>query len=386
MLLERNQAVIGAIAAAVLVAGTFFAVVLSGGLITRGTELEAVFTDAAGLAPRSFVFVAGVRSGEVQSVEIDGDKVRATFTLTAPGIPDDSTASIILQNTLGKRAIRIQPGVSNTFFEKGDVIPVERTSTPIDLPELGDESARLLGEVDANAMSDIANSLADITEGQREEVADLLDGISRLSQVLDENKDELETVLKEAETFIDAAADQDQELVRIIDNFGSTLDVLVRRRSDITELLTETARATNLTADLVEENRTQLDRSLFELHESLEIVDAHQVDLAHILAYAGVSVRGFSSIGYCCGEAQEDQPHWGNVFVTDLGAAGIEALLACDGSLDQLFTELIGPSSKCEGNNEGDPPSEEASAASVTTVTYSPVDAFFSTHIHGGAS
>ncbi|MDX1621757.1 MAG: MlaD family protein, partial [Nitriliruptorales bacterium] len=194
MLLERNQAVIGAIAATVLVAGTFFAVVLSGGLITRGTELEAVFTDAAGLAPRSFVFVAGVRSGEVQSVEIDGDKVRATFTLTAPGIPDDSTASIILQNTLGKRAIRIQPGVSDTFFEKGDVIPVERTSTPIDLPELGDESAELLGEVDANAMSDIANSLADITEGQREEVADLLDGVSRLSQVLDENKDELETV------------------------------------------------------------------------------------------------------------------------------------------------------------------------------------------------
>ncbi|MDX1620729.1 MAG: MlaD family protein, partial [Nitriliruptorales bacterium] len=135
MLLERNQVIIGAIAAVVLVAGTFFAVVLSGGLIKRGMEMEAVFTDAAGLKPRSFVFVAGVRSGQVQEVSIDGDTVRATFTLTAPAIPNDSTASIIPQNTLGKRAIRIQPGVSDEFFEAGDVIPVERTSTPIDLPE-----------------------------------------------------------------------------------------------------------------------------------------------------------------------------------------------------------------------------------------------------------
>ncbi|MDX1620577.1 MAG: MCE family protein, partial [Nitriliruptorales bacterium] len=248
-------------------------------------------------------------------------------------------------------------------------------------------SAKLLGEVDANAMSDIANALADITEGQREEVSDLLDGLSRLSKVLADNRDELETVLHEAETFIDAAADQDQELVSIIDNFGVTLDTLVRRRNDVTNLLVETARATNLTADLVADNRTQLDRSLSELHESLEIVDAHQVDVAHFLAYMGVSIKGFSTIGYCCGEEQRDNPSWGNVFVTDLGQVGVEGLLACDGALDQLLTDLIGPSERCtSGPDSGDAPQEEPqSSASVTTVSYGRVDAFFPTHLHSHA-
>lgn len=380
MLLERNQAIIGIIAAAVLAAGTVFAVMFSGGLVKSGAEIEAVFADAAGLGERDFVFVAGVRSGQVHSVDIEGDVVRATFTLSAPEIPADSRASIILQNTLGKRAIRIEPGNSSEILEDGAVIPLERTSTPIDLPELGDRSAELLGEVDAEAMSGIAGALADITEGQREEVSRLLDGISRLSEVLADNRDELETVLQEAETFIDAMADQDQELVRIIDNFGSTLDMLVRRRSDVTELLVETARATNLTADLVEDNRSELDRALADLHDSLEIVDSRHVDLAHLFAYAGVSVRGFSSIGYCCGDVQRDNPEWGNVFVTDMGAIGVEALFACEGALDQLLTDLIGPSSSCTDEpDEGDPPSRGDASASTrsATVQYGSIDRFF---------
>jgi ABC-type transporter Mla subunit MlaD len=49
--------------------------------------------------------------------------------------------------------------------------------TPVDLPELGDRSAELLGEVDVDAMQELTTALADVTEGNREDVEALLDGI-----------------------------------------------------------------------------------------------------------------------------------------------------------------------------------------------------------------
>lgn len=348
MLMERNQAVVGVIVGLLLVAGTVFAIGMGGGMFKPGEELEAVFSDAAGLGSGDFVVVAGIRVGEVLSVEIDGDTARARFTMQSGGIPDDSHASIIIRNTLGKRAIRLEPGRSSEYLGAGDVIPLERTSTPVDLPELGDRSAELLGELNVEALQGLITAVADVTDGNREDVTQLLDGLDKVTRIISDKRDELGQLIDRSEVLIDAAASKDQEIVRIIDAFGSTLDVLAERRNDIQVLLRETAAASNITADLVEDRRSQLDRILFELNEDLAIIDAHQVDLAHAFAYAGVGVKGFSSIGYAGGPAQADTTGWGNVFVTGLGEAGIQALLGCGGTFDEALTQILGPDPTCE--------------------------------------
>ncbi len=348
MLLERNQVIIGLVVMVVLAIGTAFAVGASGGMFKPGEEVQAEFADAAGLGSGDFVFVAGVRVGEVLDVTIDGDIARATFTVTSDGVPADSGAAIFVRNTLGKRAIRLEPGDSSEYLTGGDVIPVDRTTTPVDLPELGDRSAELLGQVNVDALQDLVTALADVTEGNREDVTALLDGLDKVTAVVSDRKEELGSLIDRAEVLIDAAADKDQDIVRIIDAFGSTLDRLAARRDDITRLLRETASTTDITADLIADRRTQLDRILGELDQDLQIVDDHQVDLAHALAYAGVGVRGFSSIAYQGGPAKADTPGWGNVFVTGLGEAGVQALLGCGGTLDDALTQLLGPDPNCE--------------------------------------
>lgn len=365
MLIERNQVVIGVVVSLLLAVGTVFAIALSGGLFKPGMQIEAEFADAAGLRSGSFVFVAGVRVGEVLEVEIVEDRVVTRFTLQSDGVPTDSSADIIIQNTLGKRAISLEPGGSTDYLEAGDRIPLARTGTPIDLPELGDRSANLLGNVDTDALQGLMTAVSDITEGKREDLASLLDGLQRVTDIVVERRAELEQVLQRAEQFVDAAAEKDQEIVEIVDNISVTLDTLVRRRADVTRLLEETARTSTLTADLVEERRAQIDRVLNELHADLEILDAHQVDLAHFLAYVGVGVEGFASIGYSGGdEVRADNPSWGNVFTTGLGQIGIDALFGCGGTFDELFTELIGPDPRCEEG--GGAQSEEAEETDQT--------------------
>jgi phospholipid/cholesterol/gamma-HCH transport system substrate-binding protein len=355
MFLERNQVIIGLIASAVLLAGTVFAIFATGGMFAPGTRVSAEFTDVAGLEPGAFVFVAGVKNGQVLGIEPLEDRVKVEFSIEADGIPADSGVSIILQNTLGKRAIKVEPGTSSTPFADGDVVPLNRTSTPIDLPELGDRSAELLGEVNVDALQELTTALADVTEGQKEEVADLLDGVQRVTRIISDKKLELGQVIDRTEVLVDAAATKDQEIVRIIDAFGSTLDTLAQRRNDVSRLLSETALATDISADLVESRRGQIDRILFELRDDLKIVDAHQVDLAHTMAYLGVGIEGFASIGYGNGPARTDNPDWGNVFVTGLGGAGADVLLGCGGTFDAIFTELIGPDPNCTEDRPGNP-------------------------------
>jgi phospholipid/cholesterol/gamma-HCH transport system substrate-binding protein len=355
MLLDKNHAVIGLVVIVVIAVGTLFAVGATAGLLVRGDVLEVELADAAGLKRGDFVYVGGHRAGEVLSVDIEGDHVRASFSLTAPGIPADSTASVFLQNTLGKRGLTITPGTASQPLTEGDVIPLSRTSTPVDLPELGDESTELLGGLDVEALQELTTALADITEGQEEEVQALLEGIEDVSAIVSERRDEIEAVLDRAYTVVDAAADKDAEIVAIIDDFGSVLSRLVERRADITRLLRTTASQSTASASLIADNRARIDEVLASFHEDLRVIDQHQVDFAHTFAYLGVSLVGFSSIGVSNGEARTDNPSWGNVFVTGLGSVGVGAMFDCGGVLDALFTETFGPDPRCEAPPSGNP-------------------------------
>jgi phospholipid/cholesterol/gamma-HCH transport system substrate-binding protein len=364
MLIERSQVVIGAVAAVVVGGGATFGVLATAGMFEPGEKISAEFTDAAGIQEGDFVLVGGHRAGRVMDVSLEGSVARAEFTLTAPEIPADSTVDVIIQNTLGKRALKITPGTSSTVLTDGDEISVDRTGTPVDLPELGDRSEELLGGVDVDSLQDLTTALADITDGAHDDVEKLLTGVEDVSRIVSDRREEISDVLEHAETFVDAAADKDQEIVAIIDDFGSVLDRLVDRREDISRLLRETAASSTTTADLVEERRDQIDHVLAQLHQDLRVVDERQVDLAHTFSALAAGLEGFAGIGYQGGDAQRDNPHWGNVFTTGLGSVGVGALLDCNGALDVLLTDLMGPDPRCErepGENPtpGDGPPRE---------------------------
>lgn len=386
MLLERNQTVIGTIVVLVVALGTWFAVVATGGGFAPGKVVHAEFADAAGLEEGNYVYVAGVRVGRVDAVEVvtdcataDGDVacVRVDLKVDAD-VPADSSADIGLQNALGKRIVRILPGTSATTMESGATITLDRTDTPVDIPELGDETVDLLEESDIDALNVLTTALADVTDGAQQDVADLLDGVERLSKVIADRRDDLALVIERSSVFLEAAASRDGEIVRIIDAFGSTLDRLADRRVELRTLLRETALATDISADLVESQRTRLDRVLAELHTDLEILDDHQVDLAHFFAYAGVSVEGFAGIGYGGGEAKTDNPAWGNVHAVSLGAANVDALIGCGSAVDEFLTAVVGPDPACTG--EADPGA--GASADARPSAFSSFRGFFTVALH----
>lgn len=358
MLLERNQALVGLIAAIVIAAGTVFAVVLSAGAFVSGYPVAVEFENAAGITSGDHVLVAGVRAGQVTDVRISDGLIVVEVHTTAE-LPLDSSAAIVNKNLLGARAVELVAGRDWDRLLEDDplaTIPVERTRVPVDVPELGDATVELLQDADATALTELITSLADVTEGQRDEVGRLLDGLSDVGQLVAEDRESLVALIANARTVVDAVEDRDDDLVRTIDAFGSTVDELSARRESIRSLLTGTRDAAQLSGDLLREHRDELDRVLHEADALIAIVDRHQVDLAHAVAYGGVAFSGFASVGKS-GEA--DNPYWGNILTSGVGMAGIDAFAGCGGVLDQILDQLLGPAECPElepGTGEPGPP------------------------------
>lgn len=351
---ERSPLLLGLLAVALLAGLTVVALTLQRGDFGAGYTITAEFVDANGLRTGDGVFVSGVRAGHVEDLRIDGDRVVADLRIDEAELPAATRAEITLRTLVGRRAVDLATGDDfSELLGDGDLIPLARTSVAIDIPEFGDVSEELLTEVDAEALSTMFRSLTDVTRDQRDELALLVDGGTRLTRVVTEQEEEIRRLLRALRGVSETLAASDADIVAVIDDFGRVLDSLAARRDDVRRLLRETNATSASAADLVADTRGQLDRVLTELHADLEVVSRHQVALAEALAYAPAAVGGFAEITY----SGQRQVPYGKVFVTSAGPMGVDVLFGCGGLFDQALDPVLGPDPRpCEDQtNRGFP-------------------------------
>jgi len=343
---ERNPLIIGLVAVGLLVATTVGALTLQRSDFVGGYRLVAEFADANGLRVDDIVTIAGVQVGRVDDLEIVEDHVEVTLQIDGAEVPAGTTAELAPQTLVGKRAVELTTGTDfSQILADGDRIPIERTFVSIDVPRFGNASQDLLSEVDSEALNTFIRSLTDLTRGQREEVAGLIEGGTRLTGLVNDQEEEIRELLRELRGVSETLNSRDDELLSIIDDFDVVLEDLLAKQADIRALFRETTVTNNLTADLIAAKRTELDRVLDEVHRDLEIVNRHQMDLAEALAYAPEAVGGFASISF----AGETKVPWGQVFVQSLGPLGIDPLLGCGGLVDRQLNQVLGPDPRsCE--------------------------------------
>ncbi len=345
-LLERNQRIIGTVALLVIVGGTAFALLLQGGFLTQKYRVTALFTDAAGVREGDNLTVAGLIAGRVEDVRIEGGQVAMDLGVKEDvDLPADSRAEVVVETLLGRKSVALVPGESEDPLEEGDVIPLERTRTPVDIPELNDISVELLEASDAQALEDFLGDVGEITKGKAREVQALIGGLERVTAAVDARRGELEGLIESLRVLSTTLGERDDTIVSLIDNLDVVLGNLAERQGALERLLVSTASASEETADLVRRNRLVLDDTLRFLHRDLEVLDRHQLDIAGAIAYLENGVQGYSSVGY----SQCSRPgvgcvrnRWANIFIQSLGPLGVDAIVGSCGLVDQLFDRYFG--------------------------------------------
>jgi phospholipid/cholesterol/gamma-HCH transport system substrate-binding protein len=355
---DRNPYAVGLVSVLVIagLTGVAFAVGLFR-LLEDTYTIRAEFADAAGLRSGDDVRLAGVKVGRVSGVDVDRAEGRILVTMeinSGVEIHEGATAEIALFTLLGPKAVRIDDAMegderldelcneldgddeARCTDEDGDeaapLIPYEQAGerVPFDIFELTRIATEGIEELDTDAVNDFVGDLADLTEGRRDSVTELLTTIDDVSVAITSRDEQLGQLLDRAETLSATLAEKDDTLVELIDQSRGILTLLSERREQLAAALGEGATAVTGLADLIAANEAHLDRLLDNVHPTVDAVAAAQADLDRALAWAGPGFYNQTLAG--------SHGPWLDIFVRGLGP-----------DIGAVLCDVLAPTGDCQG-------------------------------------
>lgn len=265
-----NYLVVGSFVLAMLIALIISMTLISGR--DGDTENYTVYYDSvAGLKYGTIVSYEGYQLGQVESVEPVQDNGKTRYKVNFAiredwKIPSDSIAQIVSSGLLGGISIDIKEGISKTALKPGDTVH-------------GQEGADLFAAV-GGAAGDIKLLIGDVRKFVRtlNNEAGLLDDAKTLLKRLDNSAANLEGILSENNA---------KNITNTINSMSSLSQRLDSTLSDVEHMVKSSSA-------LVNDNRTEIQRSIRHLSASLEVVSQHIDTITYNLEGTSRNMNEFS--------------------------------------------------------------------------------------------
>ena len=272
-----NKRTLANLAVFVIVGLAFFAwaatSLLKVDAITKPYALKADFSNAVGLLPGSEVDYLGVTYGAVSSVSrIDGG-VRVTMKMNhGKKVPDNSSANIFRKSALGEQYIEFDPpqGYTNggPYYAKNTVIPMSRTTVPLEFSELLRSASRLVSAISPDAVNTLVHEAAVGVNGRVDSLRGLADAGDKLSQMLVARSTALDRLATNNTQLTHVFTEHSNSLSQSLSDLRNVADSLKNARGDTTLLLQRGSQLLGTAADLVASHKADLDCDL----KTLELV------------------------------------------------------------------------------------------------------------------
>lgn len=283
--------------ASVAVIGVLVGIAFLAGLLHLFDDtytVRAVFSDAAGLRGGDEVRVAGVKAGRVAEMEVDRLRGHVVVTMEVTSgvrLGPKTEAEIALATLLGSKYVRLSGDVREPYLDAMDTedrtIPIERTKTPFDIFELTSVGTRVIEETHNDKLNLFINQLADVTDGRREGIAELVRGLDEVTSAVNAREQQLRSLLSDADRLTRLLAEKDRTLVALVDQSRAILRVLADRRTDLETALAGSGVAAQELGRLLTANESRLQSILDDLSPTLELLDRRNAELNTTLAVAG---------------------------------------------------------------------------------------------------
>ncbi|GAA1137109.1 MCE family protein [Nocardioides aquiterrae] len=289
-----KRAIVPAVIVLALVAGAF--------VMFRGEDtktLTAHFPRTISIYEGSDVRVLGVPVGHVDKVTPSGTDVVVTMSYDANvKIPADAKAVIIAPSIVGDRFVQLTPVYTGgDVMADGDTLPVDRTAVPLELDQIYssmDDLTVALGPTGANrkgALTDLLETTAENFGGEGAKFHQTIQDFGKLSQTLDDNKDELFGSARELEGFIGTLARNDKTVRRFNQSLSDASGMLAGERQELAASLRNLGTALGQVSTFVQENRDALGRNIKGLNRVSQVLVKRRDQLDEILGTAPLALN-----------------------------------------------------------------------------------------------
>jgi phospholipid/cholesterol/gamma-HCH transport system substrate-binding protein len=269
---ERNLFVIGAIGLAVTAAIILGAINYDKiPFLNQGKEYSAYFAEAGGLMGDAAVHVSGFQVGKVESIELDGQRVLIKFTVDKSiRLGDRTEAAIKTKGLLGNKILEV---TSRGDGRQDGTIPIDRTTSPYQLPDALGELATTISGLNTNQLSDSLRVLAATFADTPPELRIAVEGVARFSQTLNERDAQLRGLLTNADKATTVLADRSNQVVSLIANTNSLLVELESQSAAVDQISGNVSAVSQQLQGFIGENRDTMRPALDKLNGVLTMLD-----------------------------------------------------------------------------------------------------------------
>jgi phospholipid/cholesterol/gamma-HCH transport system substrate-binding protein len=269
---ERNPLIIGAVGL-VAIGGLVVAALNFQDLpfVNQGTDVSAYFADAGGLRAGNGVEVSGYPVGKVSSIELEGPGVLVKFNVGKNiRLGERTEVGIKTKGLLGSKILDVIPRGDGQL--KGP-IPIERTTSPYQLPDaLGDLATSISG-LDTNQLSGSLATLAQTFAHTPPDLKDAVQGVARLAQTLDERDAQVRRLLDNAAKATGVLAKRTDQIVSLVRDSNALLAQLRTQSAALDHIWTNISAVSRQLKGFIAENRQELRPALDRLNGVLAIVE-----------------------------------------------------------------------------------------------------------------
>ncbi|MBC9227676.1 MCE family protein [Aeromicrobium sp. 636] len=296
---DRNAAAVGAVA--LLLIALVLAVASQASslpVIGGGAKYAAEFTEVGGLKKGDDVRLAGVRVGEVSSLDLRGDKVRVTFRMKKDRerLGSQTGASVRIKSLLGTMYVSLEPEGPGTL-EKGAVIPASRTKPPYDIVQAFSGLTETTQEIDQDQLAQALKTVSEVAAKTPEEFREAVTNVTALSNNLAERDQEIEALLKNIDGISGVLADRNAEFIKLFEDGTVLFDALTARRDAIHQVLVSVTAMSGEIDKLVVDTRDDLKPALDRLAGVVKVLRQNEANIEAAIAqlpayYAMVANNG----------------------------------------------------------------------------------------------
>jgi phospholipid/cholesterol/gamma-HCH transport system substrate-binding protein len=254
--------------------------------IERPYEISGEFAGTAGVSENSEVAYLGVSYGAVRSIDSVDGKVLITMSIDRDKqIPAGSKAHIFRKSAIGEPYIDFEPppdyDQGGPWIEAGDVIPLERTSVPLEFSELLRSASRVLGSVDPGNTRTLIHELAVALNGRGQTLRDLTVDSDALLATFAERSDLLDSLSSNSTRLTRTVTERRASLSSAVSDLAAVAETLRKIEPDTRVLLDRGTELLRTTADLVGDVKQDLDCVLSDLDEVIELTSTDE-NLAYL--------------------------------------------------------------------------------------------------------
>jgi virulence factor Mce-like protein len=271
------------LAALALVSGTAGCGVLG----PRPMHLTGQFRDSVGLFVGNDVTVLGIKVGTVTGIRPQGTTVLVDLEVDPEvRVPADAGAVTMSPSVVTDRKVELTPVYrGGPTMRDGDLIPLDRTRTPVEIDRVFAAADRLAGQLAALQQGKpvLANALtqaAQTFQGNGDKLRVALQGLSTTVGVGADQRDRLVELIKDVDHLTKAAAANDGTIRSFANNLTDATQLLDEQSPHLVEVLENLTDLLDRTDRLISEHRQKGEATLDNLKVTTDTMAGRTRELA----------------------------------------------------------------------------------------------------------